>query len=274
MLKLIESSATLPLVDRESVEAYKANRSHLLEQVNNGIKNHPSIQQFLTVGSMELLHNNHRNHFSFMSLVMMLNDYEMLARNLPWVYRAYHNQGVEYDYFVAELELWIDAIQENLSTTQSQQIIAVYQWMLTVHEQVIELSLLEQENVFSQDERDITLQKRLLGVLLEGNHRAAFSLFEEHINNWEEYRYFFNNIIYPTMVKFGLEWENGNITTAEEHLATAIIYKILSYFYFKKNNDAPYRGVAVVSAAPNEYHEMGAWMVANDLEMVVGKSSI
>ena len=168
---------------------------------------------------------------------------------------------------MAELELWIDAIQENLGTTQSQQIIAVYRWMLTVHEQVIELSLLEQENIYSQDEREITLQKRLLGVLLEGNHRAAFSLFEEHIINWVEYRYFFNNIVYPNMVKVGLEWENGNITTAEEHLATAIIYKILSYFYFKQNNDAPYRGVAVVSAAPNEFHEMGAWMVANDLEM-------
>ena len=92
MLKLIESSARLPLVDRESVEAYKANRNRLLERVNTNIKHHPSIQKFLTVGSMELLHNNHRNHFSFMSLVMMLNDYEMLARNLPWVYRAYHNQ--------------------------------------------------------------------------------------------------------------------------------------------------------------------------------------
>ncbi|MDX1296021.1 MAG: cobalamin-dependent protein, partial [Sulfurimonadaceae bacterium] len=179
----------------------------------------------------------------------------------------YHNRGVDYDYFPAELTIWIEAIESLMSPQEAEPIVALYRWMLNMHEQVIPLSQIEAEGAFDHDEHYITLQQQLLGLLLEGNHRAAQELFKEQVQNWDHCQSFFINVIHPTMQRIGLEWENGRITSAEEHLATAIVYKLLSFFYYMQENVEQKRGVAVVTAAPNEFHEMGAWMVASALEM-------
>lgn len=62
-------------------------------------------------------------------------------------------------------------------------------------------------------------------------------------------------------------WERNEVTVADEHLATAIIGRISSYLYSRFVGTPQTKGMAIVSAVPNEYHEVGARMVADILEI-------
>jgi methanogenic corrinoid protein MtbC1 len=69
------------------------------------------------------------------------------------------------------------------------------------------------------------------------------------------------------MYRIGLLWESNQITVAEEHLATAIVGRVMAALYPRFAQFNVTRGKIIVSAGPNEFHEIGARMVADFLEM-------
>jgi len=69
------------------------------------------------------------------------------------------------------------------------------------------------------------------------------------------------------MYRIGLLWETNQITVAEEHLATAIVGRMMAALYPRFAQFNVTRGTAIVSAGPNEFHEVGARMVADFMEM-------
>ena len=59
----------------------------------------------------------------------------------------------------------------------------------------------------------------------------------------------------------------NDISVAEEHVATAIVGRIAAALYPRFASVDAYRGEAVVTAGQNEFHELGARMLADLLEM-------
>jgi methanogenic corrinoid protein MtbC1 len=80
-------------------------------------------------------------------------------------------------------------------------------------------------------------------------------------------KHFYLDIIWPAMYRIGLLWETNQITVAEEHLATAIVGRVMAALYPRFAQFKVTRGTAIVSAGPNEFHEVGARMVADFMEM-------
>lgn len=69
------------------------------------------------------------------------------------------------------------------------------------------------------------------------------------------------------MYEVGNLWERGEISVAEEHLASSIISRIMSTIYSKFITFENTRGKAVVTATANEFHKLGSRIVADSLEM-------
>ncbi len=69
------------------------------------------------------------------------------------------------------------------------------------------------------------------------------------------------------MYTIGSLWEEGEISVASEHLASSIVSKIVSSLYAEFLSIEQDKGQAIISAGPNEYHEIGARMVADLLEI-------
>jgi methanogenic corrinoid protein MtbC1 len=109
------------------------------------------------------------------------------------------------------------------------------------------------------------LRARYLAALLAGDPGAALALAGE-VTSSADLPGFFVSVIQPAMYTVGERWEAGEVSVAQEHLASAISSRVVSSLASGRKLVKPWRGRAVVSAVTNEFHELGAWMVADLLE--------
>ena len=64
----------------------------------------------------------------------------------------------------------------------------------------------------------------------------------------------------PALIEVGVRWEAGDVTVAQEHLATSTVRAAMQRLLADARADV--RGVAVLACAPGEQHEIGLLMFA------------
>jgi methanogenic corrinoid protein MtbC1 len=258
----------LEKVPAAAAAGYAIQADSLVADVNARLKKLPDVDELIGRNPLEVMEMNHKHHAQFMSTVFKTNSYELLARTVPWVYRVYTARDFKYDYFVIELHAWIEAIEECLSPEMVEPLVAVYNWMLANHEAMKELSLVADSLSFDLPDESDGMQQIFLALLLNGDHRGAISLAEKSVENTAEMQAFYHDVITPSLSMIGALWEKNEVSVAQEHLASAIVTRVMTVIYAQiLPAHRPLKGVAVVTAAPNEFHEIGARMVADLLEI-------
>jgi methanogenic corrinoid protein MtbC1 len=111
------------------------------------------------------------------------------------------------------------------------------------------------------------LYSKYMHGLLAGNRRVCHdvvtSLLDQDIDIKDLYVHLFQRSLY----KVGELWETNQISVATEHIATAITEGVLSLIY-PKIFEADHTGQkAVIACVPNEFHQIGAKMVADTFEL-------
>jgi len=261
---LMEAQKTLR-IGTEAAASYVKARDVMLDEVNTRMAEHPHISSLIGGNPLSMMYNNHRNHIYFLSTVFKFQSFDMLAKTLPWVYRSYRAHGFSFDYFPAELEAWKEAVKKYLPSEAAAEIITVYDWMLQHHRTLIDLSALSPEEPLAYPE--LTDERRKFGAfLLAADYAGGLKIAESVLamENGQEALYM--GLIKPVMYEIGRLWEDDKISTAEEHLATSLVGRILAALYEKLPFSLTARGKAIVTSAPNEYHELGARLLADMLE--------
>lgn len=262
---LIRQAREVLVLTEGAAARYQACRELLLDEVNAHMGDQADIQRLLGGNTISLMKENHHHHVDFMTTVFLYNRHELLAKTLPWVYRTYHGHGFSYDYFPRVLTAWKRAVGHHVGAEHAAGIQGVYDWMLAVHDDLIELSKhLPRTRAAYPELRDLrrTLMTSLLGADFQTGLGISKTLLESE--NGQEKLYL--GVIQPVMEEIGLLWEKDQITSAEEHLATAMVGRILSGLYPLLPFSASARGKALVTSAPNEYHELGGRILADMLE--------
>jgi methanogenic corrinoid protein MtbC1 len=266
--EILISCLTLPKIPSDAADAYIGATDKLLDNVNGQLEADPKIKELIGRNPIELMRENHRNHATFMATVFKINSFELLARTVPWVYRAYHARGFSYDYFPAELVAWQVAIHECLASPDKKtEILAVYKWMVQHHEDMIKLSLSGEGLSFSIQREANEMQQIFLSLLLHGDTQGCLKLVGQSILTADDLKHFYLDVVWPAMTRIGYLWESNQISVAEEHLATAIVGRVMASLYPRFALFETTRGKAIVTAGPNEFHEVGARMVADFMEM-------
>jgi len=265
-MKDSKDSYVLQPIPLEQAEKYAHYRDALIEEVNKRLLGRPDFPKLIGNSTIETMIANHRNHADFMATVFRFNSFSLLEKTLPWVYRAYHNQGFSYDYFLVELYTWVDAIKE-LIPPPVDHILSIYRWMIEQHENNISLSQEPAPEWVPEEPNWRNLFTQFFDALLAGDVVRCLDLANASIHDEDSMLNFFTYVLQPSMSNIGVRWENGIITVAQEHLASAIVARVLSSIMVTRFTPKKEKtGKAVVSAAPNEFHEIGAWMVALTLE--------
>lgn len=177
---LVKKAIKLEPVPPEASEAYQSNSEKLVVQVNGEITGRGDLSTLIGDNSLSVLFDNHRHHVSFMDSVFYFNNFEMLARNLPWVYRAYISRGFSSDYFPAVLSAWIGAIQLHIDPATRDPLLRVYEWMRESHRDILELSA--QEELFQGPVGGSEIghaASRFVDSLLKQDHRGSMQLAME-----------------------------------------------------------------------------------------------
>lgn len=266
--KVIAELSELPHIPEASVQEYKDHLAALVERVNNSMSSRADLRLLIGENPLSVMFANHKNHALFMSNVFALHQYELLAHIVPWVYRAYHSHGFSYSYFPAHLQAWRTALQEMLPAERAEPLISVYDWMLSRHEDFIHRS--EQARFMAQEPVGAwsTVYKDIVQALVQGERHKIMQLGRDVVKSTRDLVDFYLQVLQPAMYTIGEMWERGEIGVAKEHLASALVNRLMSVQYIDlMRTEEEKRGKVIVSAAANEFHEIGATMVANSLEL-------
>ena len=269
LAQLLQEAQALPRVDQAAVLAYRGALDSMVEQVNRTMTLHPEMPRLIGYNPLQMMFDNHLNHARFMANVFRFDAKELLVKTVIWVYRTYHHHGFEYDYFPAELQVWQQAVASHLSEAHSQAILAIYQWLVDRHGQMVRLA---QEFVHQEPDLDPAFAARrhsFLQALLQGDSQTCLRLGGEMTKTPAGLQTFYLEIIQPCMYEVGRLWEEGEISVAQEHLASALVARLMAVLYPPLEVVQQPKGRAVVTAAPNEFHETGIRCVA-DLLMLDG----
>ncbi len=216
---------------------------------------------------LSVIYDNHGNHVAFMSNIFKLNDYELMNRVIVWVYHTYHARGFSFDYFPIAMQAWIEAVDQHLESSKAVPIREIYRWIIKNHELFIDASHNIEKPPLFIDHKWLKLKETFLTSLLEGSHRKAVELSLNNIHSASDLSEFYLQVIQPAMYDIGNLWEKGNISVAHEHLASAIVTRVMASLYPKFIILEQTKSSAIVTAAPNEFHEIGPRMVADMLEI-------
>ena len=264
LLASVTELASLPLA---AAQCYGEKAEALIAAVNRSLTARADIAGLVGGNPLRVMFDNHRNHAHFVAAVMRLGHYGILARSIPWVYRAYLAQGFRPEYFVAELEAWQTAITTVLPAQDATAVLPLYDWMARHHEEWVELSREPVAN-FLVDDSDGRgrLRESVYRALRTGETQRAIEVMANVGVAIDDIVGVFEGVITPALAQIGADWESGRVTPAEEHRATAIALRMLAALQLRTGGPSASRGHAIVTAAPNEYHEVGAQMVASVLE--------
>lgn len=265
---LVVQALALPPVSRDAAGSYRSAGERLAERVDAALTARPGLADLLGGNPLEMMRANHRNHHRFLSTVFRVGDYELLARTLPWVYRTYHAHGFSYDYFPVELQAWAAALETELPPADAAAVLPAYEWMLRAHPAAVEAAESRSMGPLPFRAPEEPEVGRLVDCLLDGRTGDCVALAEAACRTQEDLRDVYQKLLQPALYEVGRLWEAGEISVAEEHLATAVAGRIMTALYGRLTPPPRSRRLrAVVTCAPNEHHEVGARMVADLLEL-------
>lgn len=264
---LIREARKILKVSDSAANEYKCKAEKILAFVNETLASREDIFKLIGGNPLQIMYDKHRYHVNFMATVFRYILFDLLVRGSIWNYKIYLNHGFSKEYFSLELKTWIKAIEEYITFNFQPELIRVYKWLLERQARMMRIS--EEMRVFDLKIREKWREHKaeFLIAVLTGDDEKALEIAKNCISLSGDVATFYTEIVQPVMYELGSLWEGGKISVLEEHLATSIVSKILAILYEKQKIHKSRRTYkAIVTAAPNEYHELGARMLADLLE--------
>ncbi len=248
-----------------TVIAYEKYALSMLEEVNETLERHAGILEMIGGNSVDMLENNHQNHVDFMTSVFKYKQNELLVKTLPWVYKAYASKGFQLRYFEVELETWIKVLKSR-DDLKLNPLIRIYELMASWHEINAEISMEEALNLFTTDQIWTDFHQNVMTGLLLGNHKGVLDVLLKNYSLPGEEGKIYMDILQPVLYRIGKHWEEGRVSVAQEHIAASTVSRIMAHLHIMNESDIVMKGDVIVSTGANEFHQIGARMVADLLE--------
>lgn len=106
-----------------------------------------------------------------------------------------------------------------------------------------------------------------LQTIFTGRRREALSVAREALRQGHTVAEVYVGLFQQALYEMGRLWESGQITVAQEHMATATVQYVIAQMYSDLPPATQKRGNAIVTGVQGEFHQVGANMVADMLEM-------
>lgn len=253
-------------VSQSAAKEYAQKQDSLRAQVDAEMTANPKTEEYVGQASLGLMYANHDYHVKFMANVFKYNNYALLARISAWVYRSYSAQGFSYEYWQLALAAWKRSVNAQLEPVHAKEIDAVYQRMIDNHGLLIAAAESSDYESFPRLDLD-DIKESFVELLIQGDTHSCMGLAMHFVQLPENIGDFYTQVLQPCLYEIGRRWERGSISVAHEHLAVGIVGRIMTACYLQQKIRKTNKGRIVITAAPNEFHEIGARMVADLLEI-------
>ena len=229
-----------------------------------------SLNEYNTLSShtsKSALSDKLRLFFSLLLESLKSKKSHIIIDTLPWMFHTYKAQGYSYDLFFIELDIWSKVLKDEQSLSKSKELLELLDSIKESFDTFVKKANEYQSTNIEVPLKYREIQKEFKEAILKGDIDSSKEIIDKNIASYQELHDFSNHIILPSMFSIGIEWENGDVSVAEEHLASSIVIETLAIIYTKLVLPDIHKGVVIVGAIENEFHEIGAMMLANTLEL-------
>ena len=106
-----------------------------------------------------------------------------------------------------------------------------------------------------------------LSHLISGDKRDCSKIVQSLIDQEISVKDLYFNLFQKSMYQIGRLWENNEVSVSVEHVATSITESLLNLAYPLIFSEEHTGNKAIVACVPKEYHQIGAKMVADFIEL-------
>ncbi|WP_129678253.1 B12-binding domain-containing protein [Candidatus Chloroploca sp. Khr17] len=259
-------SLALAAVDGDACEDYRQHAPLLVAYANQRMAERADLGEMAGPYSLEAIYRNHEDHARLMLAQLEMKRADALIALLVWAYRMHPLRGVALWAFPINLDIWRTGVELHLPPHSAAVIGAVYQCMSAMHSQILLLAQTPADRPGVADEMRPHFE-RYLELLLLADTRAALQVASAYIQSPAMITTWWQHVVQPAMYEIGERWAEGQISVGQEHLATAITQRVIAHFY-PQILDLPHqKGKIVVTSSPGEFHELGARMLSDLLEI-------
>jgi methanogenic corrinoid protein MtbC1 len=216
-----------------------------------------NLQTTLTKKTINLLgkgelHHLIQYHQKTVLSALFFEDTLLMHRYHKWLYRVYYYRNVDLDFFyflnMLFKEKYLLYIDKNTSL-----LIDTYFDFITQKHQEFKNSAYLRSNLLEINDEVHEFTK----LLLDANKEGVCDILKSKINTLNDFLEFYNSTIAGSMKHIGYLWEVGDISVAEEHIASTTLHEATLKIIHSISPLDPKNLQIMLSSAPNELHSLG-----------------
>lgn len=128
--ELIRTAAELPPVPPAAAAEYGARRDEIVARINHRLLARDDIDALVGAGNREMMKDNHANHGLFIESMLTHFNPSVMVETVLWVFKAYRSRQFHPNYWAAQLNAWVQIMQELLAPETFAAIVPIYRWMI------------------------------------------------------------------------------------------------------------------------------------------------
>lgn len=253
----------LKTVDKDAAREYSEKSNILIQAMEDAIYKKIVYGQPNRKLLYKVMSEAQAAHIDLMINIFRLNAYEALIRIIHWLDKVRYVNGLHSDIPIRINKLWIEVIEETLSSKSASVIVPIYQWIVNNYERIIAVNIPRPAYCYELEESLDRVREDFLVYLIIGDFSKCLSIASQLVDSPDNLLDFYVQIVQPTIYEIQNMWEDGELTMAQEQAASSMIARIIPYFETKaiKTQNAGGR-VAVINIA-SEYYDLDSRMVAD-----------
>lgn len=127
---LLSSAKRLEQPAETAIREFEAKWEQVAAAGTRMLMARPDLEKLVGKGNEQMAEDNNRNFPRFM--LSLFSDYQpaVFVETVLWVFRAYRSHGFCTTYWAANLNIWVDLLQKELSADAWTQICPFYNWLI------------------------------------------------------------------------------------------------------------------------------------------------
>ena len=128
--KLLETARSLQPPSKETADEFGAKREKLAARCTEIFEERDDLDSLVGEKNIRMAADNNRNFARFMESVFTGYDPPVLVETVFWVFRAYRAHGFQTTYWAANLNIWLEVLEDELSEAAFAELQPFYTWLI------------------------------------------------------------------------------------------------------------------------------------------------
>lgn len=201
------------------------------------------------------------HHLEFLEAAIGAGTSQPFVSYIRWLRTLLEARGVPSESLRDSLGVLADYFREHASRQLSHAVSSV----LTEAREVFEVDSSASSLRLMHTPEPILKLEGLVSSLIRGRHTDVLDLIRGPSANSEHYSDIAVHVIQPALYDVGRLWQEGRVSVAQEHLATATSQYVLAEILAEQDFERPTGRIAVVACVEANHHSVGARMLGDAL---------